>query len=269
MTFDRPPLNEVVLSLQSESVKGFTTPYLGLFWGRIRDAYPETQTQPPLGPVVERFEGAPKPAPTVPFRVLETMETPRCWFLTRGGQQLVQVQQDRLILNWRRIQADDVYPRYERLRPELERVANELLLFLEQEGLGNVVPNQCEVSYINHIETAEWAQRGELHRVLSFWQRISATGLPDPEDATAALRFVMEEEGTKLGRLHVNLKSAARRSDSKPVLVLEVTARGKPLSADLKGALQFMDRGRDRIHRAFQALTSRDAQRELWGLRDE
>ena len=42
LTFDRPPLNEVVLSLQSESVKGFTTPYLGLFWGRIRDSYPET-----------------------------------------------------------------------------------------------------------------------------------------------------------------------------------------------------------------------------------
>ena len=59
LTFDRPPLNEVVLSLQSESVKGFTTPYSGLFWGRIRDCYPETQTQPPLDPVVERFEGAP------------------------------------------------------------------------------------------------------------------------------------------------------------------------------------------------------------------
>jgi hypothetical protein len=53
------------------------------------------------------------------------------------------------------------------------------------------------------------------------------------------------------------------------VLVLEFTARGKPLSTDLKGALQFMDRGRDWIHKAFQALTSRDAQRELWGLRDE
>jgi hypothetical protein len=102
-----------------------------------------------------------------------------------------------------------------------------------------------------------------------LWQRISATGLPDPEDATAALRFVIEEGSTKLGRLHVNPKSAARRSDSKPVLVLEFTARGKPLSTDLKGALQFMDRGRDWIHKAFQALTSRDAQRELWGLRDE
>lgn len=269
MTFDRPPLNEVVLSLQSESVRGFTTPHLGLFWSRIRDSYPETQTQPPLDPVAESFGGTPKPAPAVPFRVLETIETPRCWFLTRGGQQLVQLQQDRLILNWRRIELNDVYPRYERLRPELERVANELLLFLEQEGLGSVVPNQCEVSYINHIETAEWSQRGELHRVLSFWQQIGATGLPDPEDAIAALRFVIEEGGIKLGRLHVSLKSAARRSDGKPVLVLEFTARGKPLSSDLKGALQFMDRGRDWIHKAFQALTSRDAQLELWGLRDE
>lgn len=269
MTFDRPPLSEVVLSLQSDMVKGFTTPYLGLFWSRIRDSYPETQTQSPLDPVIERFEGTPKAAPAMPFRVLETIETPRCWFLTPGGQQLVQLQQDRLILNWRRIQSDDVYPRYERLRPELERVANELALFLEQEGLGIAVPNQCEVSYINHIEAAEWAQRGELHRVLSFWQRISATGLPDPEDATAALRFLIEEGGTILGRVHVNLKSAARRSDSKPVLVLELTARGKPLSPDLKGALQFMDRGRDSIHKAFQALTSRDAQRELWGVRDE
>lgn len=269
MNFDRPPLNEVVLSLQSELVKGFTTPYLGLFWSRIRDSYPETQTQPPLDPVVEQFEGAPKPASVMPFRVLETIETPRCWFLTRGGQQLVQLQQDRLILNWRRIEAGDVYPRYERLRPELERVANELVLFLEKEGIGSVVPNQCEVSYINHIEAAEWAQRGELHRVLSFWGRISETGLPDPEDATAALRFVIDEGGRKLGRLHVSVKSAARRSDGKPVLVLELTARGKPLSTDLKGALQFMDRGRDWIHKAFLALTSREAQRDLWGLRDE
>ena len=123
--------------------------------------------------------------------------------------------------------------------------------------------------YINHIEAAEWAQRGELHRVLSFWQQISATGFPDPEDATAALRFVIEEDGAKLGRLHVSVKSAARQSDGRPVLVLKFTARGKPLSTDLKGALQFMDRGRDWIHKAFQALTSRQAQRELWGLRDE
>jgi uncharacterized protein (TIGR04255 family) len=269
MTFDRPPLYEVALSLQSEPVAGLTTPYLGLFWNRIRDFYPETQTQPPLDPIVERFDITPKPSLAPPFRFLQGLETPRCWFLTRGGQQLIQLQQDRLILNWRRVAEGDAYPRYQRLRPELDRVARELVVFIEQEGLGFLSPNQCEVSYINHIESESWEHRGELSRILSFWQRVGTNEFPSPEDSTTALRFVIEEGGRKVGRLHVNAKSANRRSDGKTVLVLELTARGEPQDKDVKSALEFMDRGREWVQRAFRALTSQEAQRELWGLRDE
>ena len=269
MTFDRPPLNEVVLSLQSDPVEGLTTPFLGLFWNRVRGQYPSTQVLPTLDPVIEKFDPLGKAEPTPAFRFLQNIETPRCWFLADGGSQLIQLQQDRVILNWRKTESAKPYPRYEHLRPEFERVVDELGDFLNQERLGALAPNQCEISYINHIEAADWKSRGELHKVLSFWTPANVQGLQAAEDANTALRFVIEQDGERLGRLHVTVKSAIRRTDGKPVLVLDFTARGRPVTPDISGVVAFLDLGREWIHKAFRELTSREAQRELWGLRDE
>ncbi len=70
-----------------------------------------------------------------------------------------------------------------------------------------------------------------------------------------------------MGRLHAELQPARRVSDGSRILVLNLTARGRPLGEGIDGALRFMDRGREWIVRAFTSLTT-ECQHRVWGKRN-
>jgi uncharacterized protein (TIGR04255 family) len=269
--YARPPVNEVVLSVQSSKLS-LTTPLLGLFWGQVRDTYPEFQIQPPLGPVIERFGDQPETVgPVAGLRLLETPETPRCWFIDRSGSRLVQLQQDRLIYNWRRVEDSDEYPRYAPVKQSFSVEYGRLRDFVASEPkAGELLPEWCEVTYVNHLplEGTRWPP-GVLERVFTLFAPWPAEKrLPAPELGQFALSFLMTDEaGRPAGRLHVSLKNAARRRDSVRVLVLELTARGQPEGEGLDGALRFMDRAHEWIVHGFTELTTR-AMHQLWERRD-
>jgi len=264
--FEKPPVVEVALSVQFEPLRKLDGARVGLYWAGIKTRFPTIEQQPRLDPVVERFDVtdyAPR------FLRIEFGEAvPRFWFLTTNESELLQVQQDRFIHNWRKKNVEP-YPHYENLR---ESFANELKAFsnfLAAEGIGEIVPNQCEVTYINHIE-AEAAQgaHARVEDVLTVW-----SGLQNPEllpsqleSADVRLRYVISQEGRKLGRLHIELQPAFRQQDGRPIWVLILTARGTPLTRDLGGVVPFMDVGRDHMLEAFLAITTRRLQ-EQWELR--
>jgi uncharacterized protein (TIGR04255 family) len=73
----------------------------------------------------------------------------RTWFTTEDEVYVVQLQPDRLVLNWRK--RGDSYPRFE---PILERFIDALLKFwsfLKSENLNPTPINQVELSYVNWI----------------------------------------------------------------------------------------------------------------------
>jgi uncharacterized protein (TIGR04255 family) len=260
--FENPPLSEVALSVQTEPIKGLTTPFLGLFWQEIRNSYPKVEVQPALDPVIEQF-GEPTPAVQRGLRILDAVETPRCWFISADDQTLVQLQQDRMAYNWR-ARPGALYPRYSSLRPAFEAHFKQLIAFVAREQLGDVVPNQCEVSYVNHISPDEWGSRGELYRALAFWSPFANLGLSEPEDVALATRFLLKPSGSPLRRMHLSLNTAKRQTDDATVLVFALTVRGAPAQADMEGVLSFMDDAREEIHRAFGALTTDQIQRDVW-----
>lgn len=108
--FRKPPLAETVLSLQFEPIAGLTTAHLGLLWQRFREQLPLIEEQPPLPPVVEKF-GPPAPS-QVEVTVEEKPPVPRLWFLNQDKTELIQVQADRFIHNWRKIEGLELYPRF-------------------------------------------------------------------------------------------------------------------------------------------------------------
>jgi uncharacterized protein (TIGR04255 family) len=115
--FSRPPVAEVALSIQFEPLTGFRVAHFGVFWAQIRDRFPKTQEQPPLPPVVERF-GVRVQVPQLQFGV--GMVPPRCWFLDQDETELLQLQTDRVILNWRKLERESApYPHYRTLRDKL------------------------------------------------------------------------------------------------------------------------------------------------------
>jgi uncharacterized protein (TIGR04255 family) len=147
--FSRPPVVETVLSVQFHPLKEYEIPYFGLFWQQIRATYPIFQVQPPLNATIEKFGGQPPPQLTIS---VEGVSSPpvRCWFITQESQRILQIQNDRLIYNWRKTRHDDEYPRYESIRRTFETEWNNFCKFLDDEKLGLPEPNQCEITYINH-----------------------------------------------------------------------------------------------------------------------
>jgi hypothetical protein len=57
-SFGAPPVAEMVLGVEFSELHRWTLPYYGLFWGMVRDRYPNCTVKEPLTSVVETFSGS-------------------------------------------------------------------------------------------------------------------------------------------------------------------------------------------------------------------
>jgi uncharacterized protein (TIGR04255 family) len=194
---------------------------------------------------------------------------PRCWFISDDGTELIQVQQDRFIHNWRRARPTDEYPRYEQVRQRFVRDFETFEGFLHREGLGTLELNQCEVTYLNHIEPSGTGNSlGDLDKVITIITRqYSDDYLGSPETIAFDAHYLMEEAGRPRGRLHITSRPQARLVDGSMVLALSLTARGAPLGPGFEDALRFLDLGRNWIVRGFTSITTKPMH-QLWGRYD-
>jgi uncharacterized protein (TIGR04255 family) len=126
--------------------------------------------------------------------------------------------------------------------------------------MGEVTPNQWELTYINSIP------KGKLWETPSDWSKVlpGLFGSP-PSGGNAKLEsFGGEwhfEIPPKRGRLHISVQLSRLKDELEPVLLLQMTARGSVG----KGAAQTFDEGLEIGHQAtldaFLEITSDDAQK--------
>ncbi len=240
-----------------------TTAHVGLLWQRYRDRLPEIEERAPLPPVTEGFALPSPPRAEVSFE--DKPPTPRVWFVNEEKTELLQVQQDRFIHNWRKVGEGDAYPRYERIRDRFREEVLAFEEFLKAEHLGELAVNQCEVTYVNHVERAgEWQHHGEIERVLKNWTPLPAPAfLPVPEDATLRWRYRITGENGPVGRLYVAVQPSWSVADKRPVWVMNLMARGAPIGPGIRGAFEFFDLGREWVVRGFADLTT-DSLQHRW-----
>ena len=98
------------LGIQFRPLFGLRAVELAGLRERWRPSYPLVQELLPLPPTIE----AAGPAP-VAFSLGPAFQS-RLWFLDDRQAELVQLQHDRLTVNWRKSTEDTVYPRYAHLR---------------------------------------------------------------------------------------------------------------------------------------------------------
>ncbi len=259
--FENPPLVETVLAVQFEPLSRMRAAHFGLFWNEIRERFPKTEEKPPLPPVIERFSDPAREPLELPLQLLGAPPTPRLWFLHSTENELLQLQADRFIKNWRKIGAGEIYPRYEKIREWFDQDFERFQAFAVREGIGPINVNQCEVTYVNHIVAGEvWSSHCEIEKVLKLWKHPEDPYPGRAEDAVVHARFpIREKAGAPVGRLHVEVQPAVRNSDGSPMFVLTLTARGM-----VGGGTEFFDLGREWIVRSFAAVTTEEMQR-LWG----
>jgi uncharacterized protein (TIGR04255 family) len=270
--FENPPLVEVFLAVQFDRIEQLRTPQLGLLWQRFRDRFPQVEEKPPLDPMVEPVEPTDARQPELSLRIelLDQPPTPRLWFLDKEGRELVQVQRDRFVHNWRKVGEGDTYPRYERLRATFEKELRTFQQFLTDEGLGDFSPNLCEVGYINHIVVGgDFTHVGQLAAVVNLWcPRERDPILPQPDEVRFRARYrISSDEARARGHLLIEGYPGVREQDHTALLVLALAARGKPTSADIDGVLDFLDFGRRWVVQAFASITTLEMHRH-WRRRD-
>jgi len=258
--YDNPPVVETAIGVEFASLEKWEVPYFGLFWQHIQAAYPHFEVKPPVVTEVEK--------PQVEFghsqiSLLEVSKPlVRCWFLNEARTELIQVQNDRLIHNWRKVSGGEPYPHYDNIRPAFERDWEQFCEFLSLHGLGMPDVRQCEVTYVNHIDRGEgWDTFADLPGVFPSWAGATPENfLPVPESILLNVSYLMPE---KQGRLRIAVVHAFRQTDARETLQLTLTARGKPASNAVPDLLKWLDLGREWVVRGFTDFTSR-RMHELW-----
>jgi len=264
--YESPPIAEVALSLQFAPILQFQNIHAGLLWKNFMRSYPDVEEQPPIAPVFETFGMPPALVPAPQIQLLTTMPGARYWFISADGNELLQVQQDRLIHNWRRQSEGDKYPRYETLRKRFYAEVEKVRKFLKAEKMGAISPNQCEVTYINHIDFGDGGDpTSHFGDVFSLWcDEYSNDFLQHIEGGLFNVRYVLEDDrGEPYGRLHASAQHVIHRRTSRSLIQFTLVARGKPKQETLISAFEWLDQGRAAIVKGFDALT-RPEMHERW-----
>jgi uncharacterized protein (TIGR04255 family) len=181
-------------------------------------------------------------------------------FISEESNFLVQLQDSRLHLNWRKVKPTESYPRFPRIYPEFVSIREQLNDFVKKNGIGEIKPEKYELTYVNHIDTnaGNFASSLEENVKLFNWSRVEPRRLTAPYSAAASWHFQMDDN---MGDLIANL-THVRTNDQAEVLVLALgcTATPKPdLAID-----DWYKAAHDAIVYGFADLTTETAQKR-WG----
>jgi uncharacterized protein (TIGR04255 family) len=189
----------------------------------------------------------------------------RFWFEEASGEHLMQIQNDRIVHNWRKREPGGEYPRYEPIADRLEGEIRKFKEFLGRESLGELRANQCEVTYINTIELLDG---GDPHRLLEritpLWNGLAEGDHSlDPENVATQIRYILKNDETPIGRVYVNFSPVVRVPDYTHAVQLSITVRARPQEPDVEAALGLLDREREAVVRTFAAVTTQEMH-DLW-----
>lgn len=258
--FDNPPVLEVALGVQFRTLYGLRTIELSGLREIWRSVYPHVQEQPPLPPALESSQ------PTLPAQFMLGPQPSRTWFLSGDSTELVQIQNDRLILNWRRVSGRP-YPRYQQIRERFLERLHDFRSFLEVQQLGTLSFTQVELTYINGVDvgTDDVFWLGDLLRGAP---RMAAE-LGSLEQARASWVFVVDGFGRAPVRLYVNAEPGQRPpleagQAPTPSLFLTLMTRGAPADDGIDTSVEFMDAAHEHTVRSFAELTT-ETMHERWG----
>jgi uncharacterized protein (TIGR04255 family) len=259
-SYTHPPVVETAIALQFHPLKGFRNVHLWEFWNEIRNDYPVTQDQEPLAPKMELFGEDVQHGPLI-RRIQIRPYASRLQALSDDGHAMIQIQNGRFIYNWRRLEGGD-YPRWSKTVAEFHARFRQLQDYVKAHGLGDIVPDQWEVTYVNHLmQGSDWQSQEEWPEMLcGIVGTCAAVSVGKLESIDCRVQYVLEQES---GRLYVDLKKAVLASDRKQeLLVLTLTTRGGVSAKALPE--MGLEVGHRAIVIAFTEITGKIAQKR-WG----
>lgn len=270
VTFQRPPVVEVVASVRFSGLSDASTFALGEFWDtHLRPEFDTLSLQAPYEAPSEIFDPQFRgPGSPMGFEVSALPPMPRLWFTSSGGQELVQAQPNWFAVNWRRPSSGDVaYDRWPQRKASFETNWARFRKWATARG-DSLVVDQCEITYINHIQPVEgvWSDHGSAGRLFPSLNGPALSGASAEQFQWQGQFRLREDSGEPPARLHVSIQPAFTGAPPQlvPVMVLQLTVRGAPTGQSDEAIVTTFKRGRDTIVQSFVELTSDEA-RKSWG----
>lgn len=258
-SFKNPPLIEVVAGVQFENPLGFKTLDLADVWeGFDKKKFPKYREMPPLDPILENN------VQLIDFRNIPPMR--RFWFEDSDDSALIQVQEDRLIYNWKRPEKNyeeiNCYPRYENVIEDFFKYFSVFQEVLKAKDVTNLNPSFLELSYINLIDlpTEGLSAIEKIFRDMRWGagDRI----LPVAENVRSRRFFEIPDLPLKLV---ADITTRQKKRDGKVVLQYELSVRGPVKDISMETMREWFDNARLWITFGFLDTTT-DSMHKKWGV---
>ncbi len=265
--YGNAPVVEVAISIQFDPPKGLNIAHLGAYWNTVRDIYPRVESAHPI-PISHELFGIP-----APFSFVMDTTSPECrlQMASADDEWMCQVQRDRIVINWRKRNAD--YPRYEQTSERFRSALSGWVNFLRQ----NFEATTCnarswEVVYINRVEDAAWTTSNDWPKIVPGLFATGFEGIPNASLTSLNSQWIWESQSPRV-RLYVEQKPFRRTPQGASSAFLNFIARG-PLGQAPQG-IDIYDEsvweiispaigsGRDMIVNTFHRLIS-DQARAIW-----
>jgi len=247
--YKNPPVIEVVCGISFEKLEKFKGHHIGLIWQKVQDEFPNVEN-------AIRLEIDPSVIDLANY-------FPRIWFVSRGQNKLIQIQDDKYYFNWRRIQEDETYPHYDIIIKMFKNYLSLFEKFIKEESIGVIKPLKCELSYINHIPKGEgWESLSEINNVFRdlLWNGGNRF-LPPPVSLSGQAIFSLPD---KKGNLSLVLQQAKSKTDQNPIFVLRNTASGLGEDKSMESVWEWFEVAHEWIVCGFSDLTGEKTQKDIW-----
>lgn len=266
LAFAHPPIVELALGAQFSPLTNLTSAHLGLFWQSLGEEWSEPSDGPLLQDQFESF-GSPRWAasPGLQLRFGAPPYPGRLIVGHRDKNRLLQVQQTRFHLNWRRVEG--FYPSYTNLIAEFEQAFQQFVRFVGDAKLGEVLLNQWELTYVDSFpKGAGWQSPADWRNILPglFSSPLPTDGLGVVLELDHRAAEWSYEIFPKRGRLHIAANYGPRDGSENDSLLLTLTARGPLASSDAASLRAGLDLGHEAALGAFLKATSANEQKR-WG----
>jgi uncharacterized protein (TIGR04255 family) len=245
--FERPPINEVSIGMLFAPLLNLKAEHIGLFWSRVRAAFPNSQQMTPIGGVVHLPP--------------EVFPMPRFWFIAKDDATLIQVQKNAFLFNWRLREKD--YPRFESVFEAFRKHRSTFIQFLKEElNTARIEQAKYQLSYVNLFEDVPyWSGPEDVPKILPSFAFINP-GLKGakPKDLNSITIFQIEDDLS----LSVATRNGVNNATGKMVLILELEASGTHPRFEVEKADGWYHRAHTAISESFVALTNRQIQDQYW-----
>lgn len=185
---------------------------------------------------------------------LETLPL-RSFLLDASKNQLLQVQLNAFIRNWRAIEDKRLYCHYSDLKPMFQEDWTTYREFLKDEGLPEPSVFQCDVTYINHlVKGREW---NTLEDISSLFPRMKFSFKGALVTSFSCSAAVADNQ--------VRIEaSPALRPDGTPIIQLTLNVSGKPADTSEASIWAKLDDCHKLLVETFADITASDLQQQVW-----